>query len=117
MGNLPATERNPFSCGYVIGWFHSNTLSNIGDFCLRIVLASITSEDVQLFQRGFSHRIWSFNLKIQPKLFDTRLVYHPLIKYVISYSNTLITARKVSFLLHHLLQAINRVSSLIRSIL
>jgi len=51
MGNLPVKERNPFFCSYVIGWFHCNTLYNIGDLCLRIVLASITSEDVKLFKR------------------------------------------------------------------
>jgi len=62
MGNLPATERNTFSSGSAIGWVHCNILSNIGDFCLRIAQASITSEDVQLFQGGFSHRIWSCNL-------------------------------------------------------
>jgi hypothetical protein len=55
MGNLPATERNPVSCGSVIGWLYCNTVSNIGDICLRIVLAPTTSDDLELFQRGFSH--------------------------------------------------------------
>jgi len=85
MGNLPAAERNPFSCGSVLGWVHCNTLSNIGDFCLRIVLASIALEDVQIFQRGFSHRIWSSNLKTEPQLFDSRLIYHLQIRHIISY--------------------------------